>query len=103
MNRTQMLLLKLMEECNEVSQRCSKAIRFGLDEVQPGQEKNNEQRIVEELLDLFAVLQMLAVENILTSANMEDDKLLNELSNRSARIDKYLNYSKELGILKETE
>ena len=98
-----MLLLKLMEECNEVSQRCSKAIRFGLDEVQPGQEKNNEQRIVEELLDLFAVLQMLAVENILTSANMEDDKLLNELSNRSARIDKYLNYSKELGILKETE
>jgi hypothetical protein len=37
MTREQHLLTILAEECGEVVQRASKAIRFGLDESQPGQ------------------------------------------------------------------
>lgn len=65
MNRTEHLLTCLGEECAEVSQRVSKALRFGLDEVQPGQPLRNRDRIVEELRDLFAVAEILAGEGVI--------------------------------------
>ena len=49
----------LAEECNEVGIRCSKAGRFGIDEIQPGQDLDNRQRIIYELNDVFAVIEML--------------------------------------------
>lgn len=51
-------LQSAQEECNEVAQRISKALRFGLYEVQPGQEKNNGERIVEEFSQLCAKLAL---------------------------------------------
>ena len=45
MNKDKFLLLKVMEECAEVSQRASKLIQFGWDEVEAGQELNNQQRL----------------------------------------------------------
>ncbi len=59
MTKTEMLLTLLAEECNETAQRASKAIRFGLDEVQEGQPHNNADRIVYEFNDLVAVTEML--------------------------------------------
>lgn len=53
------LLLTLAEECAEAIQRITKAQRWGLREVQPGQELNNEQRIKQELNDVRAVVEML--------------------------------------------
>lgn len=53
------LLVCLSEECDEVSQRACKAIRFGVDEVQEGQELSNAERIVYEFNDLFAVMEMI--------------------------------------------
>jgi len=50
------LLICLAEECSEVVQRITKALRFGLDEVQPGQEFTNSQRIGQELIDVAADL-----------------------------------------------
>lgn len=55
MNRTEYLLCCLAEECTEVGQRVSKALRFGLREVQPMQPLNNAERIREEMRDLLAV------------------------------------------------
>ncbi|MCA0003352.1 MULTISPECIES: hypothetical protein [unclassified Mesorhizobium] len=55
MNRHEHLVTILGEEGVEVSQRCSKALRFGLKEVQPGQQIDNAFRIYEEFLDLVAV------------------------------------------------
>jgi ribosomal protein S27AE len=54
-----MLLGILGEEGVEVAQRCSKATRFGLDEVQQGQPHSNADRIMGEVADLLAVYEML--------------------------------------------
>ncbi len=51
------LLTILAEECCEVGQRVSKALRFGLMEVQPGQPLSNAERISEELGDLLATAE----------------------------------------------
>lgn len=51
MNTTEHLLTIVSKECNEVAQRVSKALRFGLREVEPGQEQNNLARIIYEFND----------------------------------------------------
>jgi hypothetical protein len=61
----QYLLICLMEECDEVSQRVSKALRFGLDEVQPGQSLMNSERIGVELTDLVTVVDALSKRGVL--------------------------------------
>ena len=53
------LLSTLAEECAEVIQRITKAQRWGLSEVQPGQSLNNAERIRQELNDVRAVVEML--------------------------------------------
>lgn len=53
------LLIILGEECNEVAQRVSKALRFGLDEIQSGQPLNNAERIQQELCDPIAIHEWL--------------------------------------------
>lgn len=59
MNRTEHLLSCLAEECAEVAQRATKAQRFGMDEIQPGQDLSNRERLSQELSDLVAVVDML--------------------------------------------
>lgn len=58
MTRDEHLLTILAEECAEVAQRCSKALRFGIDEVQPGQGLDNRRRIEKEFNDLLGVYLM---------------------------------------------
>jgi hypothetical protein len=53
LTKDQYLLTLVMEECDEVSQRASKAIRFGLDERQPGNPYSNAERLVGEIIDLY--------------------------------------------------
>lgn len=43
------LLTILIEECSEVQKRATKALRFGLDECQPGQLYNNAERLGHEI------------------------------------------------------
>ena len=97
MTRQQMLLVQLMEECNEVAQRCSKAIRFGLHEKQIEDEENNAERIIYELQDLVAVANMIntgdGVETLYTALDEDMFHLKEEKVNR------YLDYSERLGIL----
>ena len=45
LTRQEYLLICLGEECDEVGQRVTKALRFGLSEVQHGQPLNNGDRI----------------------------------------------------------
>lgn len=52
------LLEILIEECAEVQQRATKMLRFGVHEVQPGQELNNAQRLAMECGDFAEVARL---------------------------------------------
>lgn len=58
------LLTILMEECAEITQRASKAKRFGIDEKQPGDDRDNLFRMTEEIGDLFCVVERLRKEGL---------------------------------------
>jgi NTP pyrophosphatase (non-canonical NTP hydrolase) len=97
MTRKEHLLIILSEECNEIAQRISKALRFGLSEIQPGQKLTNEERIRLEFADLLAVVEMLQYdEGVL-------DKLVlrSEMDSKKEKVNRFLEYSRECGTLTE--
>lgn len=91
MTRQEHLLTIAMEECAEVAQRISKAARFGLDEVQPGQAFTNRERVAQEFSDLVAVLDMLDPKLTAVSGEEMEDKV--------RKVEKYLKLSAEYGLL----
>jgi len=102
MTRAQMLLIKIMEECNEVGQRASKALCFGLDEVQEGQSLNNAERMLDELEDLVVVMRMLAEsDKVMEQATEGESRPFQKMDNeaKKAKVERWLKYSQSLGIL----
>ena len=93
MNRTEHLLTILGEECAEIAQRASKALRFGLDEVQPGKDLTNEQRIWKEMSDLAAVAEMLI------ALRGRGGREGSEIGAKEAKGVGFLAYSKQCGTL----
>lgn len=94
MTREEHLLTIAAEECAEVAQRLSKALRFGMDEVQPGQELTNRERIYEEYWHLRAVLGMCEIDAWGTSSDStaaEGGKVL--------KVEQFLEYSRQQGTL----
>ncbi|MBA4187567.1 MAG: hypothetical protein C0467_06065 [Planctomycetaceae bacterium] len=98
MTRTEHLLVVLMEECNEVSQRAAKALRFGLSEVQPEQDATNAQRLASEMADLIGTWRLLAFEGRVDPISMFGDSP----AKKAEKIEKYLKYSAECGTLEGT-
>jgi NTP pyrophosphatase (non-canonical NTP hydrolase) len=96
MNQTEHLLTCLMEECAEVAQRASKALRFGVTETQPGQSSTNAQRIEYELCDLIAVAEMLRDAGVIDLRPDYDCKA-KELKKEKVR--KFMKYAQECGTL----
>lgn len=95
MNRQEHILSCLAEECCEVGQRVSKALRFGLEEIQPGQLMNNAERILEELHDLIAVALILQRKGVI-------DKVMPtvaQVETKWAKIEKFMAYAKAEGAL----
>lgn len=98
MTREQHLLIRAMEECNELAQRISKALVFGLDENQVNPEQNpenlnNRDRIYFEYYDLRAVLGMAGID-----AWDASDRARKAENAKRRKVEKYLQYSKELGL-----
>lgn len=94
MNKKEYLLTAVGEECSEVHQRCSKALRFGMSEVQPEQALTNEIRILREFNDLLATMEMLfecSVGELIDREQIREKKL---------KVEKFMNYSMECGTLK---
>lgn len=99
MNRLQFLLNLLAEECTEVGQRASKAIRFGLNEVQKGQDLDNKERLHLELTDLVAVVLLLNNE---FDFNFDFDELdWSAINAKHEKIEKFYEYSKKCGMIHE--
>lgn len=95
MTRTEHLLWLISEECNEVGQRASKAARFRLDEIQPGQPLDNADRILQEWYDLRAIMEMLIDEGHLTPWPSERQTI----DAKKAKVEKFLQYSAACGTL----
>lgn len=93
MTEQEHLLTIVGEECAEVHQRCSKALRFGMKEVQPEQPLNNEERILQEFNDLVAAMELLFNDSIYNLISPYDVAL------KKQKIAKYLGYSLELKTL----
>lgn len=95
MNRQEHLLTCLAEECAEVAQRVSKALRFGLLEIQPGQPLTNQERINEEIYDLLSVIDILEGYGILLDVDHDADRV----ARKQAKIEKFMTYAAERGAL----
>lgn len=101
MNKEKYLLTKIQEECAEVSQRAAKAIRFGLKEVQKGQDKNNLERLKDEILDLLASFICFERETGIDINDYKFEDFENLINDRIERINKYMDYSRKLGELND--
>ena len=62
--RQRELLTVIIEECAEVQKRATKALRFGLAEIQPGQSQTNVARMSLEIGDLSAVVDLARTEGL---------------------------------------
>lgn len=91
LNEQQYLLTLIQEECAELSQRASKALRFGLYEIQEEQSLNNWERLKGELTDLVTVIRILD----------KDLFILNniEIQKKETKIKKYMELSRKRRIL----
>jgi len=94
MNRLDHLLWLISEESNELAERASKAARFGINEIQEGQKLTNYARLKYEANDLLAVLEMLCDE--LKVSSILDGKAIKL---KKEKVEKYLEYSRKLGLL----
>ena len=59
------------EECAEVIQAISKIFRFGFDAQHPNENRNNLQRLEEELGDLVCMIGLLMNKKIVSESNVE--------------------------------
>jgi len=97
MNKEKYLFTCLQEECAELSQRAAKIVRFGLKEKQPGQDKDNFERLIEEFRDLMGVAKYIdRIYGKLLDTNNEVSDTVNQ---KIIKLDKYMDYSREIGEL----
>jgi hypothetical protein len=94
MNRKEHLLTIEMEECAEVAHRASKAMRFGLHEVQHGQDLSNAERLTEEFSQLFGMMMMLHKEGFVTTVFSAA-----EANKKQKKVEEFLEYSRLMGTL----
>ena len=81
------LLTILAEECNEIGIRASKAMRFGLHEIQPGQDYDNVQRLSLEVGDLLEVIDRLQILGCVDQEYIELGK-----SHKKKQLSKFLKH-----------
>jgi len=93
MNREEMLLTQLSEECGELVQIISKIQRFGRDNICPGMTKTNSERLTEEFNDLLGIGFMLTEDGYKLSPNTVS------IHAKTLKVERYLEFSKQLGTL----
>lgn len=97
MNTTEHLLTCVSEECVEVSKDIHKALRFGLEDVNVLNPTGptNRQRIIEELNDLMATIELLEHYEILPR-NWQDTE---KQTQKRVKVRKFMAYAHNVGAL----
>jgi len=106
MNMEQYILVSIMEECDEISQRCAKALRFGTDEVQSGQAFNNIQRIGLEFNDLMgAVTSWNEYQRGMHEGNLGEERCIKNVKHlidaKTEKMVKWMKYAVDAGTLQQ--
>lgn len=102
MKRAEYLLSVLGEEGSEVAHRVSKALRFGVDEVQPGQPDTNGERIRFEVYDVIASYLIAAAENDdLPPLHLDRDIISQITATKRAKIERFMAISRAQGVLQD--
>lgn len=99
MNLLEHLLTCTAEEGGEVSQAAHKALRFGLDDINPKTQRTNLQDIVSEFNDLIGALELLQEEGV----NLQGLYDRQAIDSKKARIKHWLGHSKSVGTLVDAE
>lgn len=99
MNRAEHILTTLGEEGVEVAHRVAKALRFGLDEVQPGQELDNAQRIGEEVEDLIGMYLWAQEEGIVPPIAFRIFDGTGLAKSKRAKVERFMAISRAQGVL----
>ena len=84
-----LVLTKIMEECGEVIQICSKCIFYGLDNTSPkdGNIKTNRDKLIEEIGDVFANIQVLVED---TDSGIISDDFVERAAFKYSKLEHYL-------------
>jgi hypothetical protein len=101
MTRTEHLLVTLAEEPAEITQRVTKAMRFGPEEIQPGQPLTNAERIRQEIWDLLGVYGMLTLEGVLPEIGLSviSREAADAIAAKKAKVEEYLRFSAARGLV----
>ncbi len=97
MTEQEYLLTCLAEECSEVVQAVTKALRFGLDDKYAERPVNSES-LANEVVDVLALVEMLVDRDLLPFGSGEFD-FQAALNAKIAKVKHYMEYSRERGIL----
>lgn len=93
MTRTEHMLTIFAEECLEAAHRTTKALRFGLEEIQGGQSLTNAERLQEEMADVIGSYYELVRAGLVHAPKAE------QVAGKRNKIAKYLEYSRACGTL----
>ncbi len=94
--REQFLLVKLAEECDEVSQRALKQAQYGAQEAQEGNPTNSE-RLRDEILDLVAIVSLLQQSREIQAWSRAE--FTKRKAAKLVKMGKSLAYSQSLGMI----
>lgn len=99
MNKEEYILTCLIEECSEIQKCATKALRFGLNDKDPRKKDSltNKEKLIDEINDCLAILDLLTDENILPKNLVNSEKIQGKLD----RIIAFASYSRKLGKLNE--
>jgi hypothetical protein len=101
MTREQYLLVCLIEECSEISKEAAKILRFGKGDVNPDDPDgpNNIKRLLLELIDFTAIVEMLRDDGFSTEFLTSDEEYEKNLSKKKIKVEHFMKYSKKKGLL----
>lgn len=100
MRKNEYLALVAMEECAEIQQAISKALRFGFDDHHPTRaNETNEEQLLTEFYQLTAMMEELQKQGVIKG--FTQDQIEEVKQKKIEKVYKYMDYSKEKALLEE--